>query len=228
MRAILSIFLLIAVSSTAQAEEIKRFITVTGLGEIAAAPDMARVNLGVEVTSRTAGDALAENSKRVTALIDVLRAAGIAEKDMQTTQLNLHPRWEQRNNSGTPPRVIGYTAQNMLQLRIRAIDQLGEVLDQVTRAGSNRINHIGFELSDPAPLLDEARRQAVANARHKAELLAGAAGVVLGDVISINEGGARSNPAPRAHARMEAAMAVPIAEGEISTRASVTIVYELK
>jgi len=228
MRLLFYTYFAVIWAAMAVAQDQQRQITVSGLGKIATVPDMAQINVAVEITARKAGEALRENSKRVFALMDVLDQAGIAKRDIRTSQLNLHPRWDQRNSSGEAPRIVGYTAQNSLQIKIRKIDQLGTVLDQVTNSGANRINQISFLLSDPAPLLKEARLRAVADARQKAELFAGAAGVTLGEVLEVTESSKGFRPSGHAAARMESAMAVPIAEGEVAQTAQVQITYALE
>jgi len=201
---------------------------VAGLGEISARPDLATITIGVSITDRTAGSALSENSKRMSELFAVLEAANVAQKDIQTTSLTLQPRWDQRNNQNNPPRIIGYTAQNLLSVRVRKLDDLGAVLDRVTQSGANRIQNISFGIANPKPLLDEARKRAVADAHAKADLYATAAGVTLGEVQSITESGASRPPAyARGQARMEAAMSVPIAEGEVGLSAQISIVFAL-
>lgn len=227
MRLLIAVVLALFWAGQAVAQSETRQITVTGHGKISARPDMAKINVGVEVTARKAGDALHENSKLILELMDVLDKAGVAKRDIRTSQLNLQPRWEQRNNSGAAPSVIGYTAQNILQIRIRKVGVLGDVLDKVTRSGANRINQVSFSVADPAPLLKEARLRAVANARQKADLFAIAAGVSLGKVLEITENTIGGGAFPRATARMEAAAAVPIAEGEVSYSAQVQITYTL-
>ncbi len=228
MRLLIGVLLSVLWAEVAIAQNQPRHISVTGHGKIAVVPDMARVSIGVEITSRKAGDALRENSDRIFALMDVLDQAGVEKRDIRTTQLNLHPRWEQRNTSGAAPSIIGYTAQNILQVRIRKIDQLGEVLNEVTKSGANRINQISFSVADPAPLLKEARLRAIADARAKAELYANAAGAVLGEVLTITEGQSGARSVAHATSRMESAMAVPVAEGEVSHSAQIQVTYSLK
>lgn len=227
MRLLLKAFLIVFCTITTSTAQETRQISITGSGEIAARPDLATVTIGVSITDRTAGAALGENSKRMRELLSVLGGAGVAEKDMQTTSLSLQPRWEQRNSSNAAPRITGYMAQNMVTVRIRKLDELGAVLDLVTKSGANRIQQISFGIANPEPLLNQARKRAVADARAKAELYAKAAGVSLGPVLTITEGG--SNPAPyaRGRAQMEASMAVPIAEGEVALSARINITYQL-
>jgi len=209
-------------------EATPRVLTVTGTANHASAPDMALVRLGVTTSAKTAADAMAQNSAQMAATIDVLKAAGIAPRDLQTSNLSLRPEWTSRNaSSNQPPRITGFTARNTLSVRVRALDGLGGVLDAVIRAGANEFQGLSFTLSDPTPAADEARRGAVEDARRKAALYAMAAGVTLGPVLSIAENGGARPFAPEM-ARAAMADAVPIEAGEVSVSASVTIVYSIK
>ena len=229
MRAIIMVLMLAIAPSFSAAQDIERRITVTGIGEVYVAPDMATISLGVSSFHEKASDAMRINSTAMNKIFTHLKTANIEPRDIQTTQLSLNPRWDRRNNSNTQPRIIGYEALNTLTVRVRELESVGTVLDVLTKAGANRINHISFDVQKPRPHKDEARKNAVADARVKAELYAQAAGVELGKVIYINENG--GNPQPRTMARMEMAMAsdaVPVAAGELGLRSTVTIVFEIK
>lgn len=200
-------------------------ITVTGEGRVAAAPDLATVTIGVTTRGKTAAEAMAANSAALAGVLANLRAAGIADRDLQTTGLSLNPVWSNLATSQAPE-VTGFEAANMLTVRVRALDGLGEVLDVAVRDGANTLNGLSFGVDDPAPLLDEARARAVADARRRAEVLARAAGVTLGRVLTISEGGAAPMPLYRMDASV-ASEAVPVAEGEVSVGATVAIVWEI-
>lgn len=198
-------------------------ITVTGEGRVDARPDLATITLGVTTEGTTAAEAMGANSTEVQAVLDRLKAAGIEARDLQTTGLSLNPNWTQ--TEGQSPSIDGYVASNMLTVRVRALDGLGGVLDAAVADGANTLNGVTFDLADPEPMLDEARKLAVADALARARLLAEAAGVTLGDIVSITEGGGMEPPRPMY--RMEAASAVPVAEGEVSRSASVTLVFAI-
>ncbi|MCB1403368.1 MAG: SIMPL domain-containing protein, partial [Rhodobacteraceae bacterium] len=117
-----------------------------------------------------------------------LEAAGIDRADVQTSRLSLDSIWENRSDGGTP-KVVGFQASNMVTVTVRDIDRLGAVVDAVAAAGGNRIFGVDFAVDEPRAQIDAARERAVADARAKAELYAGAAGVALGPVLSISEGG---------------------------------------
>jgi uncharacterized protein YggE len=206
-------------------------LTVTGEGGTAVAPDMATVQIGVTNEGETAKSALDANTAAMTGALDRLKAAGIEDRDMQTTGLNLGPRYDyNRTNPDGTPKITGFTASNGVTVRIRALDTLGTVLDAVVADGANTLNGVSFGLQDPGPNLDEARKGAVADARRKAELYAAAAGVKLGAIQSITEQSGYASPVPMPMAEASYAKAgapVPVAAGEVRVTANVTIVWAL-
>lgn len=207
-----------ALSETAQ-------ITVTGEASLPVQPDVATLSLGVTTQAVTATEAMAANSAALATVMQRLRAAGIAEADLQTSNLTLNPNWV-GYDSGSTPRIAGYTASNLLSVRVRALETLGSVLDAAVTDGANTLNGLTFELANPKPKLDEARRAAVADAMARARLLVEAAGATLGPVQSISEGGGYVNPQPMFR-QMAEASDVPVAGGEIGVTASVTMVFAI-
>lgn len=201
-------------------------ITVTGEATVQATPDMAVIMLGVTTEGPTAAGAMAANSAALAAVLERLRAAGVEERDLQTTNLSLNPNWVGYDGASTP-RIAGYTAMNMLNVRVRDLGQLGTLLDASISDGANTLNGVTFEISAPRPLLDEARRQAVADARARAELLATALQQSLGEVVSVSETPAWGGPVPMFRADLAEAAAVPVAEGQIGISAQVTVVWSL-
>jgi uncharacterized protein YggE len=202
-------------------------LTVTGEGRVDTAPDMAVITLGLTTQGPTAAEAMAANSKALADVLARLTAAGVAARDIQTSALTLAPDWT-GYGEGETPRIAGYTAQNMVTLRLRALDTLGAVLDAAVRDGANTLNGLSFALADPRPAEDAARTRAVADALARADLIAGAAGLSRGRIVSIVEGGGMAPPQPMFRADAAAApMAVPVAGGELSVVASVTMVVEL-
>lgn len=219
-------FLALAPAFAAQAEDAAppRRITVTGEASVEAAPDLATITAGVQAEALTAADALGAAGTAMRAVFDALKAQDVAPEDMQTSQLSVDPVWED-GGDGRQPRVRGYSAANLVTVRVRDVARLGALIDAVGAAGANRILGISFDIDEPRAQLDDARRRAVADARAKAELLAGAAGVKLGEVVSIRENGG-GGPRPM-FARAEAAADMPIAGGTVGIDASVEIVYAL-
>ncbi len=226
---LLALGLMLAPPASAQpAPPAPRTLQVSGAGEAAAAPDMATVSVGVTSTARRAGDALAANSAAMQGVLDLIRAEGVADRDVQTSQFSLSPMWRDTSGSGSQPGIDGYQVYNLVTVRLRDLPRLGALLDTLTREGANQINGIEFGLSDPRPLLDAARRAAVTDAVARARLYAEAAGVTLGPILSISEGGGYM-PMPGAAMRAEAAASpVPVAGGETGVNAQVSLVYEIR
>ena len=209
------------------AEDARREIIVSGEGRVSAEPDMAVLTLGVTREAKTAKDAMDQTSAAVSEVLTTLTDAGIEARDMQTSSLSLSPRWD-HSDRDKPPSVVGYVASNTLSIRVRDLGGLGAVLDGVIGSGANQMNGLSFTLSDPRPIEDQARINAVQDAKAKAMLLAEAAGVSLGPVLTISEGSG-GGPAP-IQMRREAMMAsdVPIAAGEVDVRINVTLVYAIE
>jgi uncharacterized protein len=160
----------------------------------------------------------------------VLKQAGIDARDMATSNFSVGPRLDYGNNNGQPPKVVGYDVNNMVTVTVRKIEDLGGLLDVAVSTGSNTINGISFSVSKPDAMLDEARKAAVTDARHKAEIYAAAGGFKLGDIITVSEGVAYQPPMPymAKSARAEGAADVPIAQGEQSLTVDVNITYQIK
>jgi uncharacterized protein len=198
-------------------------ITVTGTGTIQAAPDLATLMIGVTTQGETAAVALSANSDAVAAVTARLTASGIEARDMQTSNLSINPNWTSFD-SGAAPTISGYVATNLLTIRVRDLGGLGAVLDAAVADGANTLNGLTFGMAKPEPALNEARKAAVADARARAELLVAAAGMKLGRVVMITEGGAWTDPAPMFR---DSVAAAPVQGGEVAMTASVTIQYEM-
>lgn len=201
-------------------------ITITGEGQVNSAPDMARISLGVTAQGETASVALGQTNEKLNAVLARLQSMGIEARDMQTSGLNLGPRYpdpiEGKPRSEQP---AFYEASNGLEVRVRDLSKLGDILDQAVTDGANTFHGLQFALSDPTANLDKARVMAVEDARRKAEMIATAAGQKLGKVVRISE--SSGYPAPMM-ARMASAEAMPIAGGEVSYSVNVTVVWELE
>jgi uncharacterized protein YggE len=213
----------------AWAETAPATISVTGEGTVEIAPDMATVNLGVTTEADTAAAALKANSEGLAAALARLKAAGIAERDIQTSGLSVNPRYDYPND-GSRPKLNGYVASNMVMVRVRDLSVLGATLDGAVADGANTLNGIAFGLQEPDATMDEARRRAVTDATDKAALYAEAAGVKLGRIASITEQMNYGGPQPMMLA--EASMAkdagsVPVASGELTVSSMVSVVYEI-
>jgi uncharacterized protein YggE len=225
MRRLLACVALAVVATTGPAaaqQAAERGITVTGEGHIEARPDMAIINAGVTAQGKTARAASEADNKAMTAVLASLGQGGIAAKDIQTSQFEIHPTYE---THGHATRISSFQASNQVSVRLRDVDKVADVLDRVISAGANQISGIQFVVSDRSKRLDQARFRAVQDARRKAEILANAAGVGIGRAIMISEDGAAS---PRPVMLRAAAMPPPVAVGEQILRVSVSVTFELQ
>ena len=215
-------------------------ISVNGNGKITAVPDHALINVGVATQAPTAQQALAANSEVMTKLQALLKERGVAAKDVQTTQIQVNPQYSEprpqlsgMSQAEFVPRIVGYRVDNSVQVISRQIAKLGALLDALVQGGANQIHGIQFRVDEPEKLLDEARKRAMADAKRKAEQLAGEAGVVLGSPVSIQEEGAGAFESPmRFEAEMSGMMgaprSVPVAAGEQVMNVTVQVIYEMK
>ncbi|NQY61232.1 SIMPL domain-containing protein [Cognatishimia sp.] len=203
-------------------------IVVQGQGSVEQAPDMATITLGSQFAAKQADDALDQVSEATATVLATLTELGVEAKDVQTSGLYLNPVWDDSYNRHGGRNIRGYSAGNTVHIRVRDLDKLGGLLDQVVEDGANTFNGLSFGLQDSTDAKNEARRRAVADARAKAELYAEAAGVSLGKIIELTDG-VTSSPQPVFMGRSAMVMsdAVPIAEGEVSTSARVTITFEI-
>jgi len=219
------IVLVLLMATPVMAQEAGR-IVVSGRGVVETVPDMATISMGVVSEAKTAGDAMAKNSDALAAVLKQLAEAGIESRDIQTNNLSLSPRW---NNGGSmskaAPEIRGFIANNTVSVRVRDLAQLGVVLDAVVQNGANSFHGLSFGLQDMEPAQNEARVAAIKDAMAKAQLYATAAGVELGDVVSISDGAVRSVGPVMMEADMMRSMAVPVAKGELSVTADVTVVF---
>ena len=210
-------------------------ISVSATGTADLAPDMAVIRLTVLREADTARAALDANTQAMAGLLDALRAEGIEERDLQTSNFDIQPRLvypDPADGTRPAPRIAGYRVSNSLTVRIRDLDRLGAVLDSSVTLGVNQGGGVTFTNDDPSAAIAEARAQAMRNAIAKAETLAGAAGIALGPVLSISERAPEPRPMPMARAAMmemaaDAAAPVPVAAGENTYRVSVNVTFEL-
>ncbi len=219
----------LAVPTFAEEAKMPRTLSLSGHGEMRAAPDLAILNLGVATHADTAKEAVDTNSKSMAALLAALKAAGIADKDVQTSNFMVNPRYDYGDGNAAP-KPNGFDASNTVMVTVRTISNVGAILDASVAAGSNQINGLSFSLANPDPVVDEARKLAVGDAKRKAKLYAEAAGLALGDIVSVSEGGVSApQPVFMAQAAMKERSAdVPIAQGEQVISADISIVWALK
>lgn len=227
-----AIVLAVGLMSPAFAQETKtipRIISMTGHGEVRMAPDRAVVNIGVHTSSGTAEEAMKANREAMNSVFAKLKAAGITERDIQTSDFSVQPRYDY-NDSNQPPKLTGYDVTNMVAVTVQKLDGLGPLLDSVVSSGSNQINGISLQVSNPDQALDEARKIAVKDAARKAQIYASAANVRLGAVQSISEGTGLAPPIPVQAKTMRAdnVQETPIAPGEQALAIDVNIVWEIE
>lgn len=203
-------------------------LTVVGTGKVSARPDMAQIQVGVATEAPSAQEALKTNNAAMSRLFSTLEGRGIAPKDLLTTNFNVSPLYKRGPRGEQLPQIAGYRVGNMIQVRVRQLQLLGSILDEVVQGGANQVHGIAFSVAEPTPLLDEARRLAMADARRKAALYAKEAQVTLGRVLLIQEQAPHfPRPFLAGFDRAEAGAAVPIAEGEQDFAASITVTYAL-
>jgi uncharacterized protein YggE len=200
-------------------------ISVTGEATVSVPPDLAQIDGGVTSEAKTAREATDANNAAMGKVLLALKGAGIDEKDFQTSRLSLQPQ-SAPNRTG-PAAIVGYRASNRVTIRLRDVAKVASVIDTLVAAGANDIGGINFMVSQASKLLDEAREQAIADARRKAEIYAKAAGVTLGAPLSISEEG---NAAPVPYRRMAAGMAAsaPVAQGEETLAVTVSVSWSIK
>jgi uncharacterized protein YggE len=226
--AVLAALILAAALGPAQAQTVApRTLTMTGQGEVRAAPDSVTLSAGVTSQGQTATAALAANITRMQGVFAALKKLGVSDKDMQTRNFSVSPMMSDGANN-QPPRVTGYQVNNQARVRLNDVTKLGAALDALVTAGANQVNSVDFTIKDPARLLTQARGDAVADARAKAETYAKAAGVSLVSILSISENeNSGRRPLYAAMAMVRCTKGVPMAAGEESVTAQVSIVWEI-
>jgi uncharacterized protein YggE len=200
-------------------------ISVTGEATVSVAPDQAQIDAGVTSEAKTAKEASDANNSAMGKVLLALKGAGLEEKDYQTSRLSLQPQYAP-NRTG-PSAIVGYRASNRVTIRLRDVTKVASVIDTLVGAGANEIGGINFMVSQASKLLDDAREQAVADARRKAEIYAKAAGVTLGAPLSISEEG---NAPPMPYRKMSAGVAAsaPVAQGEETLQVTVNVSWAIK
>lgn len=204
-----------------------RTITVSGDGEAKAMPDEASLSAGVVTQAKKATEALQANTRAMNDVFATLKRFGIPEKDIQTSQFSVEPQYATDHNSNTPPRVTGYSVSNTVNVTVD-VAMLGPALDALVSSGANSLGNVVFAIHDPKPLLAKARADAIRDATERAQIYARAGGFALGPIMAVNEGGA-TTPQPVFAARMMAApMTPPVAAGESSVTANVSVTFEIR
>jgi uncharacterized protein YggE len=224
---ILAAWLLLAPAGVAPAEEPAPSITVIGSGTASGWPDTAEVTAGVVTQAPSAAQAMSQNTAAMEQVLKALTALGVADRDVQTTNVSVVPvRSPPQSGRPQPSPVVGYEVTNQARVKVRNLASLGRLLDTLVSKGANALGGIAFSIADPAPLLEQARTRAVADARQKAQVYATAAGVKLGRVIFIRD--TMSGPPRPMAARAMASAPAPIATGDQELEVSVSVTYALE
>ena len=198
-------------------------IVVNGTGRVSVAPDTALLTLGVESQAATLAEATADTARRMSAVVARIKALGIADPDVTTVAYSVDPRMAPTDPARRdPPRLVGYQVTNLAQVTVRKPADAGPILDAAVAAGANAVRGIRFTLADASPAQAEARKQAVADALAKARQLAAAAGVTLGPVLAIREGGSGPPPVPM-RAMSFGAVSTPIEPGQLEVAVTVEL-----
>src|SRR3982074_137023 len=200
-------------------------ISVTGEATVSVPPDQAEIDGGVTSEAKTAREASEANNAAMGKVLVALKGAGIDAKDLQTSRLSLQP--QRPPNYTGPSAIVGYRASNHVTIRVHEVTKVANVIDTLVGAGAHEIGGIHFIVPQAQKLLDEAREQAVADARRKGEIYAKAAGVALGAPLGISEQG---SPGPMPFRKMAAGMAAaaPVAQGEETLQVTVNVSWAIK
>ncbi|MEM7177267.1 MAG: SIMPL domain-containing protein [Pseudomonadota bacterium] len=218
--------LIVLVAAQTVAAEPPATLRVTGTGTVTVVPDQAQVSLGVVTIGATAAEAMAANSPKVKAIIDLLKQKGVAPADIRTSNLSIQPRYNNRQD-GQAPTIAAYQVSNMVDAKISDLADLGGILDAAIGAGATNVNQLTMGYSDQDGAMDKAREAAVKDAIARAGLIAEAAGVTLGPILSIDDGaGGSPGPGPML-ARSTAMEAVPIEAGSTGITARMTLVWQI-
>ena len=222
----LAIWMGCALSVAAQVAE--QGVVVTGQGRVSAPPDMATISLGVSKNAETAKQVVAQVNDAVAQIVGALQEMGVEGKDLQTTGFYLQPlRNQQMKGDEIAPKITGYQAGNMVTVRVRDLDRLGDMMDAVIDLGGNQFNGLQFGLQDDADAMAQARAGAVADAKLRAEQLAQAADIDLGALLRMSEQGHHAAPRMAGFAAQRSAMSEAAVGGEVDVTVQVTMVYAI-
>jgi uncharacterized protein YggE len=205
-------------------------LNLSAHGESRVAPDMATISLGVQNTAPTAAQAIRDNANKMTRVIAALKKAGLADREIQTSNLSLNPQYVYQEN--LPPRLTGYQASNQVTVTVHDLRRVGEMVDATVNAGADTVGGISFGIDDPTQAEDAARLEAVAAIRARAELYAKAMGYRVSRLVTMSEGGGY-NPVPPPMPMYATAMkremdsSTPVSPGEMKVRIEVSATYEL-
>lgn len=217
-----------AITAPATAQTAPPSISVSGIGTVSVPPDVAVIDGGVTTDGKTAREASDANNVAMGKVLLALKSAGIEDRDVQTSRLSLQPQYGDATRRSGANTVTGYRAANRVTLRLRDVSKVASTVDTLVTSGANEIGNISFMVSEASKMLDDARTEAIADARRKAEIYAKAAGVTLGAPLAISEDGSGA-PAPMVFRKMAVPVApAPVAQGEETLRVSVNVTWEIR
>ena len=205
-------------------------LTVQGSSEVRVASDLATVRLGVVAQAATAEAAQREVNDVANGILEAVRGAGIADRDVQTARLLLTPVFSRQRSAEDLPEIVAYRASNVVTVRVEALENLGQVIDAGLGAGANQLEGVSFGVKDDLPARESALEEAITEARTKAEAMASALGIRLEGVLSVDEGGVFVQAPQMEMARLTVLQdtgTTPVAPGEVTVSASVTIRYRI-
>lgn len=203
-------------------------LNVSAEAEARRVPDVATISAGVVTQAADGSAAMHDNATRMQAVMKAIHAAGIADKDIQTSGISLNPQY--RYKEGEAPAIIGYQASNTVSLKVRDLARLGRVLESLSAQGANQINGPSFEVDQPEPAYDEARLAALQKAQARAATYAKALGLKVRRIVSISESRNGGAPVPMLRMRAmaaDAAPAPPVAPGESVLGVNLEVALEL-
>lgn len=224
--AVVSVALMWTCSLTASAAE-ERTIRVSGTGVSAVSPDTVVISAGADTYAPQAASALETNNRIIQSIRTSARRAGVVATDIRTAQFNIAPQYARDNSRTSTPQLSGYRVSHILEIHSNKIESGGELLDGIVAAGANVVRNVRFTVADTSAALQRARELAVEDAQAKAGVLAQAADVRLGEILSI-EDGAGIPGSPRPQMALRAASAVPITPGEQKLSVTVTLIYSIQ
>lgn len=226
---LVALMILLSCALANAAEPSGSFLTVSGNAEVQAVPDQAVINLGFIAQAPDARQAQEQVNKQMQGVIDALKNAGLPAEKIQTSQLALHPVYEDRKrDASAEPRIVGYRAANSVRATIDDLSKVGASIDAAIAAGANQVNSLEFQLKNDADARKQALQRAASEAMQKARVLAEATGVILGDPADISESGVSVNPPrPMMYQARAMAAATPVEPGQVTVNAAVQIRYRV-
>jgi uncharacterized protein len=214
---------------TAPAASDGTLLSVSAEAKASRVPDIATMSTGVVTQALDANGALRANAEEMNKVMAAIKAAGIAERDVQTSGISIYPQYQYAENK--PPKINGYQASNTVTLKVRDISKLGKVLDALVASGANQVNGPNFEIDEPEAAYDEARRNALKKAQTRAEMYAKALGLRVRKIVSIDEGTGYQPPVMLRQQSMKAmamdSMESPVSPGETTLTANLNVVFDL-